>query len=407
MEKVQINWQSYFTEAQASHFQYFLDWAETWEEAETHHYQRLDADRHNLFLAIDTATEGNALESIQRFTWAVGRPYGGYLSTYGYWNELSRLMHAAVSASEQLCEPLIAAGFLVDLATLSYWQGQLTLAEQQYKSALEIMKSVPSERTTELAISRIYHHLGILSRTLAQFSQASHCLQKALALAQRWEDDGGIANNLLELGNLANDQGNLSEALDHYQQSLALNLKISNQINAAINRRNIGNILYEKGQLDQAEKLWQNAIAVFTKHNDKRNVSGILHTLAQLALDRNDLITARDLCTQSIDIKQQIGFQSTLPVTISLLAMITYAQGDLGIAESLFQQAISMSETIGDHKQTNRQKFNLAIFYELTEQYPLAEQLLNQVVAIDQLYNLPDAVANQEALHRVQQKQTQ
>ncbi|MCB8980680.1 MAG: hypothetical protein H6657_24990 [Ardenticatenaceae bacterium] len=80
MEKVQINWQSYFTEAQASHFQYFLDWAETCSEAETHHYQRLDADRHNLFLAMETASEGNAWECIQRFTWAVGRPYGGYLA---------------------------------------------------------------------------------------------------------------------------------------------------------------------------------------------------------------------------------------------------------------------------------------------------------------------------------------
>ncbi|MCB8980681.1 MAG: tetratricopeptide repeat protein [Ardenticatenaceae bacterium] len=315
-------------------------------------------------------------------------------------------METAVSASEQLQEPIIAAGFLVDLATILYWRGQLTRAEQLYISALEAIRSVPSEQTIDLAISRICHHLGIISRTRAQFSQANFYLEKALALAQRWEDTGGIANNLLELGNLANDQGNVSEALAYYNQSLAMNLSIPHPINVAINKRNIGNVLYETDYPDQAEKHWQEALKVFTEHNDKRNVAGILHTLAQLALDRNDLITARHLCTQSIDMKQQIGFQSTLPVTISLLAMITYAEGDLGIAESLFQQAISMSETMGDLKQTNRQRFNLAILYELTEQFAQAEQLLNQVVALDQLHNLPDAAANQAALHRVHQKQS-
>ena len=123
MQNDPFNWPNYFAEAQTSHLQLFLTNAEAFAEAETHHYRALDADRLNLLLAINTAVAENACESIQQFTWAVGRPYGGYLSTYGYWKELNSLTQAAVSASEQLHEPLIAAGFLADLGTILLWQG--------------------------------------------------------------------------------------------------------------------------------------------------------------------------------------------------------------------------------------------------------------------------------------------
>lgn len=59
---------------------------------------------------------------------------------------------------------------------------------------------------------------------------------------------------------------------------------------------------------------------------------------------------------------------------------------------------------MGNPRQANRQRFNLAMLYELREQFPQAEQLLKQIVAIDAEYKLPDLAANQEALQRIQTK---
>lgn len=404
MEEAAINWQIFYTEAQDSHLHLFLTLAETNQEAEAHLYQLLDTDRHNLLLAVETASTENAWDAIQRFTWAVGRPYGGYLSTYGLWEELKTLIEAAIFASHQLMEPIIAAGFMTDLGTLILWQGQLAEAKKQYETALSVIKGIPPERATELAVARIYHHLGTIYRTLSDTPQARNFLQKALTLSKKWGDDGGVANNLQELGNLANDENNLDQALCYYQQSLTINLILPHPINAAINRRNIGNILYKKDELILAEKQWQKALGVFTQHNDKRNVAGILHALAQLSLDKHQYDTARQLCIECIDLKEQIGFRSALPNTISLLGIISYAEDNGQAAERYFQQALDISITNGDPRQANRQRFNLAMLYELREQFPQAEQLLKQVVAIDAEYNLPDLAANQKALQRIQTK---
>lgn len=407
MDNDSIDWQSYFAEAQTIHAYYFLNHAETFPEANSQHYQVLSTDHPNLLSAITQASTIKAWVIVQRFTWAVGRPYGGYLSTYGYWKELIDLIQSAVIASDQLHEPLAAAGFMTDLGTLMLWQGRLSEAEQHYKSALGVMRSGPAGRATDLAIAGIYQHLGTLSRSRAQFSQARSYLQKALRLAKTWESNSSIANTLQELGNLANDQGDRTEALNYYQQSLALNLALPDPVNAAANKRNIANILYQLGKPDQSESYWQEALAVFVEYNDKRNIAGILTTLAQLALDRYEFKKSRHLCTESITIKQELGFQSALPETIGLLGIITYAEGDATEAAQLFRQAISLSETGGDPKQTNRQRFNLAMLYELTKQFTKAEQLLHQVIAVDQQFNLPDLAKDKEALQRIQQKLAQ
>ncbi len=331
---------------------------------------------------------------------------GGDLSAYGYWAVLARLMESAIIASEQLGEPITAVGFAVDLGTILLWKGQLSAAEQRYESALEVLESAIPDRTIELAIAAIYHHLGTLSRFRAEYDRAATYLQKSLDISQRWSHDSGAANTLQEMGNLADNRGCLVDALAYYQQSLELNVKLSNPVNIAINQRNIGNVLYQQGELIRSESYWQQALSVFIEHNDKRNIAGVFHTLAQLSLDRKELDRARQFCTESIVIKQELGFRSALPGAIGLLGVITYAEGDRVGAARLFRQAITLGDAIEERKEANRQRFNLAMLYELNGQLIEAKQLLIQIIVVDEKLKLPDLNKDKEALGRVQRKLT-
>jgi len=404
--ETEFNWGEYYAESQLDHVCYFLDHVESYAVGAADQYQRIAVDHANIVSAIDTAFVKEEREIVQRFAWAVGRPYGGYLSAYGYWVVLVRLLESAIIASEQLGEPIIAVGFDVDLGTILLWKGQLSAAERRYKAALKVLQSTAPEQNIELAIAAIYHHLGTLSRFRAEYDQTATYLQKSLTISRRWNHDSGVANTLQELGNLADNQGRLGEALVYYQQSLELNAKLSSLVNIAINQRNIGNVLYQQGELNQSESYWQRALIVFIENNDKRNIAGVFHTLAQLSLDRNELDKARRFCTESIVIKQELGFQSALLGAIGLLGVIAYAESDRVGAARLFRQAITLADAIEDRKEANRQRFNLAMLYELNGQLVEANQLLIQIIAVDENLKLPDLNKDREALERIQRKLT-
>jgi tetratricopeptide (TPR) repeat protein len=388
----------------SKHVAHYLRCAEKNDQAETGSYQGLLAEHDNLRTAVQYAHQQKQRDSLQRFAWVLARPYGGYLSALGHWTELADLLTRTIALSEEAGEIEIAAAFRADLATLQLWQGALPAAQENYQAALAILKLAPPIPPIQTAVATIYLHLGIIAQQTAVYATARHHYQQALSLHKALDNQAGVAKTLHQLGSLAATLGELDEAQSFYDESLALSQTMGDEPQVALTTWNLGNLAYREGHLTAAEQQYQAALPLFAALDDRRNQAGVLHALGQIALDQGDVAAAHRYAQQSLAIKEELGHRLSQPVTLGLLGVIAYADGEPATAESLFRQAITLADAVGNRREANSQRFNLAALYELQGRLLAAEQLLQEVVAVDEQLSLPDLDKDRAALARVREK---
>lgn len=364
----------------------------------------LQMEYDNLQTAIMHAIHLRQTDELQRLTWAVGQPFDGYLSRYGYWPQLTHLLQKGVELSQTQNDTAIAAAFRADLATVQMWQGNLHPAQENYQAALAILEVADPVPAMQRAIAAIYHHLGNLAQQTAAYAMAHRHYQKALSLHRKVKNEAGIAKALHQLGSLAAAEGKMEGARSFYEESLSISQTMGDQSQSALTIWNLGNLAYREGKLTTAKRFLQQALDLFTVLNDERNRAGVLHMLGQVTLDQGAVSVARHYAEQSLTIKNELGYRLTQPTTLGLLGVIAYAEGDGDLAATLYRQAIMLAEEMGIWQEVNNLRFNLAMLYRLQGQPASAAQLLQAVVATDEQFSLPSLEKDRAALAQVQAK---
>ena len=390
--------------ATIKHLAHYLQYAESREEADAEAHANLSLEHGNLIMAVQHAYQQTQTDHLQRFAWVLARPYGGYLSAFGYWTELAGLLTQTIALSEEAGEIEIAAAFRADFATLQLWRGEMAAAQEKCQAALAILKLAQPLPPIQTAVAALHLQLGTIAQQTAVYPTAHYHYQHALSLYRQLDNQSGIAKTLHQLGSLTVALGDLAAARPFYSDSLALSQTSGDKPQTTLTIWNLGNLAYREENLAAAEQAYRQALALFESHNDRRNKAGILHALGQVALDNGEIELARHCAEQSLAIKQELGHRLAQPVTLGLLGVITYAAGDPAIAELLFQQAIELAEAVGDRREANSQRFNLAILYELQARLPEAERLLDEVVIMDEQLGLPELEKDRTVLMRVREK---
>lgn len=398
------HWRSMRQRTAENHLAHYLQYAEIYDQAHQQSYNAFVVEHDNLLTGLHYAYQCRQTANVQRFAWALARPYGGYLSTLGYWTELADLITQTITLSEEAGEIEIAAAFRADLATLQLWRGDLVAAQENCQAALAILKLAQPIPSIQTAVAALHLQLGTIAQRTAVYTTARHHYQHALSLYRQLDHQSGITKALHQLGNLAVALGDLEAARPFYNESLALSQALGDESQIALTTWNLGNLAYREGQLTEAKQAYCQGLALFESLNDQRNKAGILHALGQVALDNGEIELARQYVEQSLAIMQALGHRLAQPVTLGLLGIITYAAGEPAVAETLFQQAIDLAEAVGDRREANSQRFNLAVLYELLSRLPEAVHLMQAVVVLDEQLGLPDLDKDRIALARVQEK---
>ena len=300
---------------------------------------------------------------------------------------------------------------------LEYTNQDRQLMREYAEKALYLAQKSKYEKGTMVALYR----LGMYFHLENQAMKAHELYQKALPLAQKYQDQEMIFN-------IQNNQAYLLVERANYEQALKLyhkNLKYPKKNYQAFTYRNISDIyakqslwdknlevllkalaIYESlgkeysieaayicdllgntyatlGQNQEAEKLYRKALKIRENETDAYEMVNSYETLASFAKKKKDFAEARNYYQQALEIYQNTHNQENQAATFIEIAETFLAENQTQNTEIYFQKALSLENSLNDEWKTYLFE-ELGIFYTKIKNFEKALFFLQKALELAQ-----------------------
>ncbi|NDJ53217.1 MAG: tetratricopeptide repeat protein, partial [Chloroflexi bacterium] len=324
------------------------------------------------------------------------------ITIQGAYDKAGELLNAALERLSSDDARRIA--FLNLLARKNDLQGQYTVATRYVKSARSLAERVDDQN----GLAQSMRNLGKIALNQGEYELAAELSQQSLTLFQQLGDQLGIAESLNNLGLIELRQGDYARATDLYRQSLAIRQKLGDQPGIATIFGNLGVIAIYQGDYAQATDLLEQGLAIQQDLGDQRGIAMSLGNLGIMASWQGDYDRATDLYQQSLAIQQQLGDQHNIAMNLLNLGVIAKAQGNYARATDLFQQSLSIRQDLGDQLGIAQSLNNLSVTAKARGDHTQATDLLQQSLEIQrQLGDQHGIAMNLHVMGRIAQEQGQ
>jgi eukaryotic-like serine/threonine-protein kinase len=233
-----------------------------------------------------------------------------------------------------------------------------------------------------------------LHRRRGQYADARSSAERARQLAERTQDDSGLANALNNLGMVAFEQGDYDRAGDLYQPALAIRQQINDKRGIATSLNNLGTIAYYRGDQVRAVELYEQSLAIRQEIGDQRDMAGNLHNLGIIAHGQGMTERAIELYEQSLAIRRQIGDQNGTALSLHHLGMIAHDKGDYDRATDLHQQSLAIYERLGGRRGIAAGLYHLGMVAHDQGDYDRAIALYVPALALEHELGNPHGIAS-------------
>jgi len=170
------------------------------------------------------------------------------------------------------------------------------------------------------------------------------------------------AQQLVELGALAQRRGASKDAEALYRQSLAIAEELGNASGVASAQHQLGILAQLRGDLDEAEHRYRQSLAIAEQLGDIARVASAQHQLGMLAQLRGDLDEAEHRYRQSLAIAEQIGDQSGIAAGLGQLGVLAQSRGDYEEAKLRYGQVLELSEGVANTSRASLPQYGSAAF---------------------------------------------
>ncbi|MEP6581995.1 tetratricopeptide repeat protein [Microcoleus vaginatus GB2-A3] len=190
--------------------------------------------------------------------------------------------------------------------------------------------------------------IGGVHKDLGNWDEASRCFQQALAIAQKENNQSGIATSLGRLGEIERNRGNGDEAEKLFRQSLEMMTELGDRSGMASSWGVLGDIERNRGNWDEAEKLFRQSLEMMTELGDRSGMAYSWGVLGDIERNRGNWDEAEKLFRQSLEMMTELGDRSGMASSWGVLGDIERNRGNWDEAEKLYRQCLAMMTELGD-----------------------------------------------------------
>lgn len=287
------------------------------------------------------------------------------------------------------------SGVLIDLAVMYQDQGKFPLAEETLKKSIALAQQGGSKKTTAQAMEK----LAKLYTTQNRMAEAEPILKMSLKLMSESispssptapEAGGDVAQHLIGLGKLYQEQGNLTEAEKHFKQAVSQIERDKSATDPSVATALLALADFYRAQLkaSQAIPMYERAISVREKNFGVKSteVAEANRKLAEMYMDTDKYERAEELYKQVLHTDESaFGAQSReVAKDLSNLALLYVNQGRYRDAESLYKRSLAIvQQAVGpDHPDTATCLNNLAFLYKNEGKLAESESLIRKGLLI-------------------------
>jgi adenylate cyclase len=221
--------------------------------------------------------------------------------------------------------------------------GRWDEAESDYRAALEWAGSDAGwQASAQLALGKLNSMRGELQTALNWLAQA-----REIRLILN-DDSVGLADTLIQTGQVLYRQGNYAEARERLNEGLALARQAGDTMRVALALHNLGNVALDQGDHITAGALYEESLALWREIGHKQGIATSLSNLGLVAWRRGDYTAAQALSEEGLRLKREIGHKQGIAISLSNLGNLASSQGDLAAGRTLYEESLGLHREMGD-----------------------------------------------------------
>jgi len=173
-------------------------------------------------------------------------------------------------------------------------------------------------------------------------------VEESLAIRQELNDSPGIAQCLLNLGNIYSMTDRYQKAIEAYSEGLAISERLNNKQGQANCLGSLGRVLIMVEDYDKAGRLFEEALPLFEELGDRRRIAITLDLLGCVYMNQGKYDLASELTMRCMDIEREIGDRWGVAASLHNLGNIRLRQGLFDEARSLYLENLDAYIELGE-----------------------------------------------------------
>jgi tetratricopeptide (TPR) repeat protein len=333
------DWEAYVKITHNNFIMRYLEHTETHNQPTADHYDELEQELDNIFLAIDRARSSEAWSVIISIVYAL---LEGCLRVRGYWNESIECGHVLAQAGEKVGDKRAEGwAWASAIGWILVQQGQYEEGRKAIERALQAFNEAGSQWgtwSTRRFLGHAYHSAGDLETarniylSALQDAKTAYSTRfptlsllkryikfvrrnwhrgkwtwRAFVITRRTDYQSITTHYFNDLGNLAREQGNLKEAHRYYQQALTGFEQLGREMEIGIVLNGLAYIALKQEVWEKARRFYTQSLEINRRYKRKLSMAESYLGLAQIELAQGNTENARRLDETAKDIYQSLG----------------------------------------------------------------------------------------------------
>ena len=244
---------------------------------------------------------------------------------------------------------------------------------------------------------------GLAQYQTAQFRDALHSFEQALAIYQEIKDSAGEASTFLLIGEANRLLGNYPAALDFYQQSLDIARRLEDPRTEAQSLLGIGFVNQSLGNYPAALDFYQQSLDITRQLKDSATEASNLGNIGNVNRLLGNYPAALDYYQQSLEIARRLEDPATEAQNLNNIGVVNRLLGNYPAALDYFRKSLEIARRLEDPVIEALNLNNLGASYLFEHKAALAEEvLLSAVNLLDSLRSTELSDADKVSLFETQ-----
>ncbi|MEG4207751.1 tetratricopeptide repeat protein [Microcoleus sp. Pol7_A1] len=237
------------------------------------------------------------------------------------------------------------AYYLIPDTYLTRW-GYWNLSKELYEQILPYVEG--SRRSYCLrALGAIHRHFG-------NWDLAEKYFKDALAIAQKENNQSGIATSLGMLGDLEGKRGNWDEAEQFKRQSFQLRKELGDREGMAMSLCAWGEIKHARSDFYAAEQLYQQSLQIRKELGETAGIAIVKGCLGKNKVNQGNLEEGKQLLIEALTTMQELNMSYEIAETNYDLAGLERSRGNTEVAQQHYDTAHQIFQQLGAAKDLER-----------------------------------------------------
>ncbi|NDU77729.1 tetratricopeptide repeat protein, partial [Actinomadura sp. DSM 109109] len=267
--------------------------------------------------------------------------------------------------------------------------GQITQAEDTYRTLLDALQHLPETDHTRASTGVLYHQFGRIAQERGKLDEAERWYRLSCEIKEQLRDRPGTAISYHQLGITAQERGKLDEAERWYRRSLAIREELRDPPGMAHSYHQLGTTAQLRGNLDEAERWYRQSLVIEEQLRYRPGTALGYHQLGVIAQLRGRLDEAERWYRKSLAIKEELGDRPGMAHSYHQLGTTTQLRGNLDEAERWYRLSLAIEEQLHHRPGTALSYLQMGLLSEVRGDFRQALQWTIRSVALFDDYPHP------------------